>query len=158
LTNFYPYGEGADLLPIIGETHNILFVCSGNSARSIMAEALLNHLGRRRFRAFSAGSDHRDAVHPVALEVLASMGFGTMGLYPKSYREYLTGDAPRIDRIVSVCENAELDLGVWPGRPALEHWEIEDPALASGRGQRAAFFKAFRILRAHVVRFIDQEK
>jgi arsenate reductase (thioredoxin) len=159
LKNFKPMqpinGEVADLLPIIGETRNVLFVCSGNSVRSIMAEALLNHLGRRRFQAYSAGTASGETIHPVALEILESLGFSTMGLYSKSLHDYQHAKAPRIDIVVSVCPvDSANTLSAIPGNPVIMHWEIEDPAVVSGRAQRPAFLKTLRLLRRNIVQLI----
>jgi arsenate reductase (thioredoxin) len=126
---------------------NVLFLCTGNSARSILAEVLLNKMGEGRFRAFSAGSHPKGQPHPMALDVLRSGGFSTEGLRSKSWTEFSGPDAPPIDLIITVCDNAAGEAcPVWPGRPITAHWGIEDPAEVEGDGQRAAFQTALRYL------------
>ena len=128
-------------------TYNVLFLCTGNSARSLLAEALLNHLGEGRFRAWSAGSQPKGEPHPMALDVLRSHGFSTEGLRSKSWSEFAGPEAPRIDLIITVCDNAAGETcPVWPGRPITAHWGIEDPAAIEGEGQRDAFETALRYL------------
>jgi arsenate reductase len=132
-------------------SRNVLFLCTGNSARSIMAEALLNHLGAGRFRAFSAGSLPKGEPHPMALEVLRSHGLPADGLRSKSWTEFSTLDAPNLDLIITVCDNAAGEsCPVWPGRPITAHWGIEDPAAVEGDGQRNAFEQALRYLRNRI--------
>jgi arsenate reductase (thioredoxin) len=126
---------------------HVLFLCTGNSARSLLAEALLNHLGEGRFRAFSAGSQPKGEPHPMAIDVLRSHGFSTEGLRSKSWSEFAAEDAPCIDLIITVCDNAAGETcPVWPGRPITAHWGIEDPAAVTGEGQREAFETALRYL------------
>ncbi len=125
----------------------VLFLCTGNSARSILAEALLNHLGNGRFRAFSAGSQPKGEPHPMALAVLRDAGLPTEGLRSKSWTEFAGPDAAPIDLIVTVCDNAAGEsCPVWPGRPITAHWGIEDPAAIEGDSQRAAFERALTYL------------
>lgn len=134
---------------------NVLFLCTGNSARSILAEALLNRDGGGRFRAFSAGSFPKGAVHPMALEVLRDGGFPTAGLRSKSCDEFAGAEAPPLDVIVTVCDNAAGEVcPVWPGRPMTAHWGIEDPAAVEGPGQRAAFDLALLRLARRVQAFL----
>ncbi len=135
--------------------YNVLFLCTGNSARSIMAEAILNHDGAGRFRAFSAGSHPKDCVHPMALDVLKSLGFPHEGFRSKSWTEFAGPDAPEIDFIITVCDNAAGEsCPVWPGKPVTAHWGIEDPAALEGEGQREAFVEALRYLRRRIELFL----
>ena len=132
---------------------NVLFLCTGNSARSIMAEALLNHLGKHRFHAFSAGSHPRGAVHPVALDTLARNHLATNGLRSKSWEEFAQPGAPQLDFVFTVCARAAQELcPVWPGQPMTAHWGIEDPATVEGsmEQQQRAFNLAFRALDARL--------
>jgi arsenate reductase len=135
--------------------YNVLFLCTGNSARSILGEALLNKDGRGRFRAFSAGSQPKGAVHPMALDVLGGLGFPLDGLRSKSWDEFATPDAPRFDFIFTVCDNAAGETcPVWPGHPMTAHWGIEDPAAVEGDGQRQAFLLALRYLQRRISLFL----
>lgn len=132
-------------------TYNVLFLCTGNSARSIMAEAVLNHDSGGRFKAYSAGSYPRGEVHPIALEVLGNLGFDTEGFRSKSWSEFAQPGAPPLDIIITVCDNAAGETcPVWPGRPITAHWGIEDPAAVEGPGQREAFVTALRYLRNRI--------
>lgn len=129
----------------------ILFLCTGNSARSIIAEALVNHLGGDRFRAVSAGSHPKGQPHPMALRVLAEEGIPTAGLASKSWRDFAGPDAAPIDFIITVCDDAAgEECPVWPGRPVTAHWGIADPAKVEGDGQHWAFERALRYLRARI--------
>jgi arsenate reductase len=134
---------------------NVLFLCTANSARSILAEAVLNRIGGDRFRAYSAGSFPRGRVNPVALELLRSLGHDTSGFRSKSWDEFATEDAPRIDLVVTVCDNAAGEIcPIWPGHPLKAHWGIEDPASADGLGKLDAFRKAYDYLRAKIGRLV----
>jgi protein-tyrosine-phosphatase len=136
---------------------HVLFLCTGNSARSILAESILNHLGASRFRAFSAGSYPKGTVHPLALELLAQDGLPTADLRSKSWDEYAAPGAPPIDFILTVCDSAAAEqCPVWPGKPASAHWGIPDPAAAAGSEgeRRRAFRAAYRALEARIERFI----
>src|SRR5918997_2052984 len=131
------------------EPFNVLFLCTGNSARSIMAEAILNSLGGGRFRAFSAGSHPTGTVNPFALELLARNRISTAGLRSKSWDEFVRPGAPRMDMVITVCDQAAGEVcPVWPGQPITAHWGIEDPAAVSigDVAQWSAFRKAFREL------------
>jgi arsenate reductase len=140
----------------VSEPTNVLFLCTGNSARSILAEALLNRMGQGRFRAFSAGSQPKGEPHPMALEVLRSGGFDTAGLRSKSWHEFAGADAPRIDLIVTVCDNAAGETcPVWPGRPIAAHWGIEDPAAVEGARQREAFERALLYLHNRISLLVE---
>jgi arsenate reductase len=135
--------------------YNILFLCTGNSARSILAEAILNKGGEGRFKAFSAGSLPRGAVHPEALRLLGELGFATDGCRSKSWDEFATEDAPKLDFVFTVCDNAAGEVcPVWPGQPMTAHWGIEDPAAVAGEGQRQAFRNAFHALQRRIGLFL----
>lgn len=126
---------------------NVLFLCTGNSARSILAEALLNRDGTGRFHAFSAGSLPKGEPHPMALAVLAEHGFPLDGLRSKSWKEFAGPDAPRMDLIITVCDGAAGETcPIWPGHPTTAHWGIEDPAAIEGEGQRQAFLNAMHYM------------
>jgi arsenate reductase len=113
--------------------HNVLFICSGNSARSIMAEALLNHLGHDRFRAFSAGSRPRGEVDPMVHELLSGLGYDISGLRSKSWNEFSGPDAPEMDFIFTVCDRTAGELcPIWPGQPISGHWSFPDPLEVPG--------------------------
>lgn len=137
---------------------NVLFLCTGNSARSILSEAILNQLGNGGFRAFSAGSHPAGAVNPGALELLQSIGFETQGLRSKSWDEFAQADAPVMDHVITVCNNAAGETcPVWPGNPALEHWDIKDPADvgADDAERREAFENAYNTLEIRLMRFLE---
>ena len=134
---------------------NVLFLCTGNSARSIFAEALLNEKGGGRFRAFSAGSFPKGQVHPMALDILQKLGFSTAGLRSKSWDEFAAAGAPEIDFIITVCDDAANETcPVWPANPTTAHWGIEDPAAVEGEGQREAFLKALNYLTRRIELFL----
>jgi arsenate reductase len=134
-----------------GKQRNVLFLCTGNSARSILAEALLNRAGAGRFRAFSPGSYPKSEPHPAALDLLAEQGLPTEGLRSKSWDEFAAAGAPEMDMIITVCDNAAGETcPVWPGHPATAHWGIEDPAAVEGEGQRQAFFNAMTYLQRRI--------
>jgi arsenate reductase len=139
----------------VNRTYNVLFLCTGNSARSIMAEALLNREGAGRFRAFSAGSSPKGEVHPMALDVLNGLEFPTGGLRSKSWDEFAARDAPQLDFIFTVCDNTAGEVcPAWPGRPVTAHWGIEDPAAVKGEDQHEAFTTALRYLRNRIALFL----
>ena len=138
-----------------GKTYNVLFLCTGNSARSILGEAIMNKLGEGRFRAWSAGSQPRGEVHPMALSVLNGLGFDTAGMRSKSWDEFAVPDAPQFDFIFTVCDNAAGETcPVWIGHPMTAHWGIEDPAAVEGDGQREAFMQALRYLQNRISLFL----
>ena len=132
---------------------NVLFLCTGNSARSIMAESILRKDGLGRFGSYSAGSLPKGEVNPLALEVLASYGYPTDGLVSKSWQGFVARGAPEMDIILTVCDGAAGEsCPLWPGRPATAHWGIEDPAAVQGSviERQRAFVTAFRYLRNRV--------
>ncbi len=128
------------------KTYNILFLCTGNSARSIMAEVLMSHLSRGRFRAYSAGSHAVGQVNPFALELLRRKGFAVDALRSKNWDEFARPGAPAMDFVITVCDRAAGEAcPVWPGQPMTAHWGFEDPAAATGPddAKRKRFEKAF---------------
>ena len=132
---------------------NVLFLCTGNSARSIMAEALLNYWGKERFQAFSAGSHPKGEVHPLALDILRRNRVPAAGARSKSWDEFATPDAPPLDFVFTVCDNAAQEVcPVWFGQPMTAHWGIHDPASVEGTEEEKvrAFNKAFRELDARL--------
>jgi arsenate reductase len=138
--------------------YNVLFLCTGNSARSILAESIVNHLGRERFRGFSAGSQPKGEVHPLALELLASLGFPATGMHSKSWDVFAVAGAPAMDFVFTVCDNAAGETcPVWPGRPMTAHWGVPDPAAVEGseRERRAAFRTAFVALENRIKLFMS---
>jgi arsenate reductase len=138
--------------------YNVLFLCTGNSARSIMGEVLLNFWGRGRFRAFSAGSHPKGQVHRLALDVLERSHLPTEGLRSKSWSEFATPDAPPLDFVFTVCGNAAQEqCPFWPGQPVTAHWGVDDPAAAEGSDEdrRRAFRRAFRELDARTKLFVS---
>lgn len=140
---------------------NVLFLCTGNSARSILAEALLNDdaIGGGRFRGYSAGSQPRGTVHPLALDTLKENGLPTEGLRSKSWQEFAAADAPRMDFIFTVCDNAAAEAcPLWPGHPVTAHWGLPDPAAVEGSDEekRRAFKDTFTELRRRIQDFVSR--
>ena len=136
--------------------YNVLFLCTGNSARSILAESILRKDGNGRFRAFSAGSQPKGAVNPVALRVLASLDYPTDSLRSKSWQEFAAPDAPVMDFVFTVCDNAAGEsCPIWPGQPMTAHWGIEDPAAIEGSDiqRETAFVSAFRFMKNRIAAF-----
>jgi protein-tyrosine-phosphatase len=128
---------------------NVLFLCTGNSARSILAECILNREGKGRFRAFSAGSHPKGQVHPFAIDLLKKMNHPTAGLRSKSWDEFAAPDAPKLDFVFTVCDTAANEVcPIWPGQPMTAHWGIPDPAAAEGTDaeRHLAFADAYRML------------
>lgn len=135
--------------------YNVLFLCTGNSARSILGEAVMNKLGQGRFKAYSAGSYPKGAVHPMALSVLDGMGYDTSGMHSKSWDVFSAPESPAFDFIFTVCDNAAGEsCPVWIGHPMTAHWGIEDPAAVEGEGQRDAFLQALRYLTNRISLFL----
>jgi arsenate reductase len=135
---------------------NALFLCTGNSARSILAESILNRLGGGKFRGFSAGSHPKGAVHPIAIELLQHLNFPTDGLRSKSWDEFAVPDAPRLDFVFTVCDNAAGEVcPYWPGQPMTAHWGIPDPAAVEGddKARWLAFRAAFNSLENRIKPF-----
>jgi len=133
--------------------YNVLFLCTGNSARSILAESILTKNGAGRFRAFSAGSQPKGAVNPFALKVLGSFEYPTEGFRSKSWEEFAHPGAPVMDFVFTVCDNAAGEsCPVWPGQPMTAHWGIEDPAAVEGPDieKEKAFVSAFRYMRNRI--------
>jgi arsenate reductase (thioredoxin) len=136
--------------------YNVLFLCTGNSARSILAEVLLNALGEGRFKAYSAGSFPAGKVNPGTLEILDAQGFDTSGLRSKNWDEFAGADAPRMDFIVTVCDKAAGEqCPFWPGHPVTAHWGFEDPAHVTPEdARRRAFEKVFGEISARIRRLV----
>lgn len=137
-------------------SYNVLFLCTGNSARSIMAEALLNFWGKGRFHAYSAGSYPKGQVHPLALDTLQRNRLPTDGLRSKSWNTFAAADAPPLQFVFTVCDNAAAEVcPVWPGQPVTAHWGVADPAAVAGTDEekRRAFNTAFRELDARIKLF-----
>jgi arsenate reductase len=140
------------------EPYNVLFLCTGNSARSVMAEALLNYWGQGRFRAFSAGSKPKGEVHPLTLEALERTHLPTEGVRSKSWNEFSGPGAPKLDFVFTVCGNAAKEqCPYWPGQPMTAHWGVDDPAAVEGsrEEQGRAFNRALRELDARIKLFIS---
>jgi len=150
----------------MADPFNVLFLCTGNSARSIMAEAILNKLGADKFRAYSAGSQPKGRVNPRTIELLQSLGSDTAGFRSKSWNEFAKPGAPSLDFVFSVCDNAAGEsCPVWPGQPMTAHWGVPDPAEAKGSTAEIAlaFKDAYRMLHQRIgvftalpIRSLDQ--
>jgi arsenate reductase len=136
---------------------NVLFLCTGNTARSILAEGILRKDGAGRFAAFSAGSQPKGVVNPYALKTLAAFGYPSEGFRSKTWNEFAGPDAPRMDFVFTVCDNAAGEAcPYWPGQPMTAHWGIEDPAAVEGTDieKQRAFNEAFRFLRNRIQAFV----
>jgi arsenate reductase (thioredoxin) len=145
-------------MPSTPPVFNVLFLCTGNSARSIMAEAILNHVGRGRFQAFSAGSHPTGRVHPLALERLERHRHDTSGLRSKHWGEFAQADAPPMHFVLTVCDQAAGEAcPLWPGQPITAHWGVPDPAAVAGddAAARQAFAQAFMILSRRVALLLN---
>ena len=137
--------------------YNVLFLCTGNSARSIMAEAIMNYKGRSNFTAYSAGSHPSGAVRPEAIAELESANLPTAGLRSKSWDEFATPDAPKIDFVFTVCDDAAKEAcPIWPGHPLTAHWGVPEPAAVRGTEEeiRRAYRDAFLTLERRIVLFL----
>jgi arsenate reductase len=137
---------------------NVLFICTGNSARSVLAESILNKEGRGRFKAFSAGSHPSGKVHPMALKVLASLNYPTDNLRSKDWSEFAEPGAPKMDFTFTVCDNAAGEVcPVWPGQPMTAHWGFQDPAAFEGPEveQRTLFLEIFKQIKFRIGIFIN---
>ena len=140
------------------ESFNVLFLCTGNSARSIMAEVILNTLGRGKFKAFSAGSHPTGKVNPLALELLENNHLPTQGLRSKDWSEFSRPDAPFLHFMITVCDQAAAEsCPIWPGQPMTAHWGVQDPAAVQGSDEdkRKAFLKAYTELHRRIALFIN---
>jgi len=138
--------------------YNVLFLCTGNSARSILAEVLLNHWGHGKFRAYSAGSHPTGKVNPLALEILERQNLPTAGLRSKAWDEFAVAGAPSLDFVFTVCDNAANEVcPVWPGQPLTAHWGVADPAAVEGRevAKIQAYRDAFRVLENRIKVFAN---
>ena len=137
----------------MAEPYNVLFLCTGNSARSIIAEAILNKAGAGKFHAYSAGSQPKGQVNPHALQLLQSLGYDTAEMRSKSWDVFATDGAPKFDFVFTVCDNAAAEsCPVWPGQPMTAHWGIADPAEAKGTPAEVslAFKEAYRLLNQRI--------
>jgi len=135
------------------KVYNVLFLCTGNSARSILAEALIGRLGEGRFRGFSAGSHPKGAVHPLTLELLQSLGFSTEGYRSKGWEEFARPGASELDFVFTVCDDTAGEVcPAWPGTPVTAHWGVPDPAAAEGDdiARKRAFVSAYRMLEKRI--------
>jgi arsenate reductase len=140
------------------KVYNVLFLCTGNSARSILAECALNRLGHGRFRAYSAGSFPKGKVHPYALDLLNRQNYATDDLSSKSWNEFAEPDAPRLYFVFTVCDNAAGELcPIWPGQPVTAHWGLPDPAAVEGNEaeRRLAFAETLRMLNTRIGVFVN---
>ena len=139
-------------------TYNVLFLCTGNSARSVIAEAMLNKIGRGRFNAYSAGSQPKGRVNPHTIELLQGLGYDTSGFRSKSWDEFSKPGAPQFDFVFTVCDNAAAEAcPVWPGQPMIAHWGVADPAEAEGSPAQIAlaFKEAYRMLNQRIAIFVS---
>jgi arsenate reductase (thioredoxin) len=139
--------------PAPSRPFNVLFLCTGNSARSILGEAILNRIGGTKFRAYSAGSHPQGEVHPAALKLLAGMGYPTANLRSKPWDEFAGPDAPPLDFVFTVCDSAAAEVcPIWPGQPMTAHWGVPDPATVQGSDVEVAlaFADAYRVLNTRI--------
>ncbi len=135
------------------QLYNVLFLCTGNSARSVIAEAILNKAGAGQFRAYSAGSQPKGRVHPETIRLLQGLGYDTSGFRSKSWDEFTAPGAPKFDFVFTVCDNAAAETcPFWPGQPTTAHWGVPDPAAATGTDAEIAlaFKEAYRMLNQRI--------
>ncbi len=138
--------------------YNVLFLCTGNSARSVIAESILDRAGRARFRSFSAGSHPKGKVHPFAADLLRKLNHPVDGLRSKSWDEFAADGAPALDFVITVCDNAAGEVcPIWPGQPTTAHWGVPDPAAAEGSEteRRLAFADTYRMLSNRIDIFVN---
>ena len=138
--------------------YNVLFLCTGNSARSILAEAILQREGLGRFQAFSAGSQPKGEVHPYALDLLKQLNHATKGLRSKSWDEFAVTGGPKLDFVFTVCDNAASEMcPIWPGQPMTAHWGVPDPAVVRGTEaeRRFAFADTYRMMKNRISIFVN---
>ena len=141
-----------------GKTYNVLFLCTHNSARSILAEAYLNHVGKGRFIAYSAGSHPSGSINPMTIQILRQTGYAVDGLRSKGWDEFAVPGAPRMDFVITVCDSAAGEVcPVWPGQPMTAHWGFEDPSQAKGTEEerRRVFQRVFRQITARIQLFLS---
>jgi arsenate reductase (thioredoxin) len=146
------------MMNVMQGRYNVLFLCTGNSARSIMAEAILNGRGKPHFTAFSAGSHPSGVVRPEAMKLIGSARLPTEGLHSKSWEEFAKPGAPKMDFVFTVCDNAAQETcPIWPGQPMTAHWGVPDPALAKGTVEQVerAFRDAYLILERRISLFLS---
>ncbi len=140
------------------KTYNVLFLCTGNSARSILAEAILGKLGNGHFNSYSAGSMPKGEPHPHAIKLLKSLGYDTSRFRSKSWDEFAQPGAPKLDFIFTVCDNAAGEVcPVWPGQPMTAHWGVPDPAAVTGSDAEiaAAFAETYRLMNNRISAFVN---
>lgn len=145
-------------LPVPDNIYNVLFLCTGNSARSILAEAILQREGFGKFNAYSAGSQPKGEVHPYALDLLKQLNHPTKGFRSKSWDEFAVAGAPKLDFVFTVCDNAAAEVcPIWPGQPMTAHWGVPDPAAVEGTEaeKRLAFADTYRMMKNRISIFVN---
>lgn len=143
---------------MVEKSYNVLFLCTGNSARSILAEAILQRLGKQQFNSYSAGSQPKGAPHPYALKLLESLKYDTTQFRSKSWDEFAKPGAPTLDFVFTVCDNAANEVcPVWPGQPMSAHWGVPDPAAVEGSDAEiaAAFAETYRLMNNRITAFVN---